>query len=111
MHHYGEDSTNVIPTEAAFEGTFTNKESGQQITMHIPRVGVREDSRTPTVSEVKSLSDDVAHLLRERLYAFLELAMLENAANELEENRTRAETAPRVPALRSESTWWRRSVT
>jgi hypothetical protein len=68
MHHYGEDSTEVVATEAAFDVVFTNKQTGQKITMHIPRVGVRETAdRALTLKDAKSLANKIAHMLRTAL--------------------------------------------
>jgi hypothetical protein len=68
MNHYGEDSTEVTATEFAFDIAFINKETGQRITMHIPRVGVMKDpSKGPTMQEVRAIADEIAHVLRGKL--------------------------------------------
>ncbi len=66
MHHYGEDSTEVIPSQDSFDIIFTNKTTGQKIRMNIPRVGVREDpAKGLTTEDVKSVADQIAHILRD----------------------------------------------
>lgn len=68
MHHYGEDSTEVTASESSFDIVFRNKETGQQITMHIPHVGVMgAPGDSPTVQRVKDVADEIAHILRQRL--------------------------------------------
>jgi hypothetical protein len=68
MHHYGEDSTEVIASENAFDLVFTNKDTGQKITMHVPRVGVMENpTETPTLNKMKMVANEVAHTLRQHL--------------------------------------------
>jgi hypothetical protein len=68
VHHYGEDSTDVVATESAFEITFTNKDTGQKITMRIPRVGVSaQPDPTLTLQKVRGVADQIAHLLRAQL--------------------------------------------
>jgi hypothetical protein len=68
MHHYGEDSTEVVSTEEAFEILFKNKETGQKITMRIPRIGVLESpTQQLTIKMVRTLADEIAHLLRQRM--------------------------------------------
>lgn len=68
MHHFGEDSTEVKASESSYDIEFTNKETGQKITMHIPRVGVKEKpGESPTIQEVQDLANEVAHVLRDKL--------------------------------------------
>jgi hypothetical protein len=66
MHHYGEDSTEVIPTQDSFDIIFTNKTTGQKIKMNIPRVGVQEDpSKGLTTDDVTTIAHRIAHILRD----------------------------------------------
>jgi hypothetical protein len=68
VHHYGEDSTEVVATEGAFEIVFTNKDTGQKITMRIPRVGaLAQPDPTLTLQKVRGVADQIAHLLRTQL--------------------------------------------
>jgi hypothetical protein len=68
MHHYGEDSTEIIPHNDHFEVVFTNKETGQKIRMTIPRTGSREDpSKGLSIADVKTMSDQVNDVLRRTL--------------------------------------------
>lgn len=68
VHHYGEDSTEVVATESAFEIVFTNKDTGQKITMRIPRVGVlAQPDPALTLLKVRGVADQIAHLLRTQL--------------------------------------------
>ena len=68
VHHYGEDSTEVVAAEGAFEIVFTNKQTGQKITMRIPRVGASERAdQVLTVEKVRGVANQIAHLLRTQL--------------------------------------------
>ena len=66
-HHYGEDSTEVVESNFDFHVIFRNKVSNQNITMNIPKDGVKENSTEPaTKEEVENLSREIAHLLRKK---------------------------------------------
>ena len=68
MHHYGEDSTDIIPNQDHFEIIFTNKETGQKIRMIIPRVGSKENAdKGLTMNDVREISGEVRNILREKL--------------------------------------------
>ncbi len=68
MHHYGEDSTEVIASETKYEIIFTNKATRQKITMHIPRVGILEDpSKGLHIDDIRKVADSIAHLIRQEL--------------------------------------------
>ncbi len=67
MHHYGEDSTEVLASEGTYVLVFRNKSTGREITMNIPRDGVTETGTPLTRPAAENLSRDIAHLLRERL--------------------------------------------
>ncbi len=68
MHHYGEDSTEIISQIDHFEVVFTNKCSGQKIRMIIPKIGSREDASTEvSIEDIKAVSDGVNAVLRNAL--------------------------------------------
>jgi len=65
MHHYGEDSTNVVVAGDRYLLEFTNKVSQAKITMDVPAVGALEDpKRRLEPNGARKLADEVAHLLR-----------------------------------------------
>lgn len=68
MHHYGEDSTHVVAGKDLYHFEFKNKISGAVITMDVPAVGALEDpQKRLDLESAKSLSREVAHLLRQAL--------------------------------------------
>jgi len=68
MHHYGDDSTNVIEKDDRYRLEFTNKVSKVVIVMDVPAVGVLEDPKKRLdQSGAKGLANAVAHLLRQVL--------------------------------------------
>ena len=64
MHHYGEDSTDVLETQGTFVIVFRNKVTGREITMHIPRDGVLESGMPLTRNVAQDMAMDIAHRLR-----------------------------------------------
>ena len=65
MHHYGEDSTNVVVAGDRYLLEFTNKVSKAKITMDVPAVGALEDPKKRLEpNAARTLADEVAHLLR-----------------------------------------------
>lgn len=67
MHHYGEDSTEVLETQGAFVIAFRNKVTGREITMYVPRDGVLESGLPLNRVTAENMARDVAHRLREVL--------------------------------------------
>ncbi|MDF2781194.1 MAG: hypothetical protein K0S96_998 [Geminicoccaceae bacterium] len=68
MHHYGEDSTAVQSTIDGFRVIFTNKISGEEIVMAIPRNGVLSDPGQEVQQEkVEHVAREIAHVLRREL--------------------------------------------
>jgi hypothetical protein len=67
MHHYGEDSLEVVSSAAGHQFTFTNKESRARIVMQIPRSGAKEGDQDLTDDEAQRLAAEIAHLLRREL--------------------------------------------
>jgi len=65
MHHYGEDSTDVVVAGDRYLLEFTNKVSKTKITMDVPAVGALEDPKKRLdPNGARKLADEVAHLLR-----------------------------------------------
>ena len=68
MHHYGEDSTNVVVSPQGYYLEFTNKVSGATVTMNVPAVGALEDpTKRLDPEKARDLANQVAHLLRSAL--------------------------------------------
>jgi len=68
MHHYGKDSTEIVPSESAYEIIFTNKGTGQKIQMRVPRVGARTSpDRGISNDDVEGLANDINEVFRRRL--------------------------------------------
>ncbi len=68
MHHYGEDSTEIISHQDYFEILFTNKVTEQKIRMTIPRVGSRENaSGGLTIEDIRTISGQINDVLRSNL--------------------------------------------
>ena len=68
MHHFGEDSINVIPVGPDYDVIFKNKATGREVRMRIPGLGAFDDpTREITPSEVENLGRVIAHTLRQHL--------------------------------------------
>jgi hypothetical protein len=68
MHHFGEDSTEVKPHREHYELIFTNKKTGQKITMNVPRTGVFDNpNKVLEENQARNLASDIAHRLRDIL--------------------------------------------
>jgi hypothetical protein len=69
VHHYGEDFTKVIATATGFDIVFTNRITGQVITMHIPRGETKSfrGAKELTLQETQILANNLAHVLRQQL--------------------------------------------
>ena len=68
MHHYGKDTIQVTPTETDFEVVILNKETGQAISIQIPRKGVLSDpTKIISLDDANQIAKDIAHLLSETL--------------------------------------------
>ena len=66
MRHYGVDSVRVIPTETSFYIIILNNETGQEISVHVPRLGVFSNPRRDlSESEAKQIGAEIAHMLGE----------------------------------------------
>jgi len=75
MSHHFHGNIDIEPvksTPLAYDVTFTNCETGVQITMHIPKTGVYSDKNSKhslKKPEVQHLADDIAQVLERDLDA------------------------------------------
>ena len=67
MHHYGEDSLDVVSGAAGHQFIFTNKVSQARIVMLVPRSGAKENNEDLSDNDAGNLAREIAHLLRARL--------------------------------------------